>query len=159
MTAQIAETLTYKGKKHSMFSNPLEGYFSLGGKRPDFANISTALWRGYVGEWEIIDDRLYIINLNGTLQDGEEASLETIFPGFPDRVFAHWFTGKIRIPQGNQIKYVHMGYGSEYESDLFIRFEKGIIIEEEVVHNGESDSTLNANNYGPAGFTVFPRKD
>jgi len=109
MTAQIAERLRYQGEDVAMCTNPLSDYFAMGGTNPRFESNCTALWRGYVGSWEIIDDRLYLICLNGTLEDGTEASLETIFPGFPDRVFAHWYSGTIRLPQGKQLEYVHMG--------------------------------------------------
>lgn len=53
--------------------------------------------------------------------------LETVFPGYPDRVFAHWYSGTLRIPQGNTLKYVHMGYQSTYERDLLIEVERGVI--------------------------------
>ena len=107
MTAQIAERLRYQGEDVAMCTNPLSDYFAMGGTNPRFESNCTALWRGYVGSWEIIDDRLYLIGLNGTLEDGTDASLATIFPGFPDRVFAHWYSGTIRLPQGKQLEYVH----------------------------------------------------
>lgn len=104
MTAQIAEKLRYQSEDVAMCTNPLSDYFAMGGTNPRFESNCTALWRGYVGSWEIVDDRLYLICLNGTLVDGTQASLETIFPGYPDRVFAHWYSGTIRLPQGKQLE-------------------------------------------------------
>lgn len=103
MTAQIAEKLHYQGDNVRMCTNPLSDYFAMGGFNPRFESNCTALWRGYVGSWEIVNDRLYLIGLNGTLEGGAEASLATIFPDYPDRVFAHWYSGTIRIPQGKQL--------------------------------------------------------
>jgi len=40
----------------SMCTNLLNDYFSMGGGSQRFANNCTALWRGYVGDWEIIDN-------------------------------------------------------------------------------------------------------
>lgn len=128
MTAQFSEVLIYKQKRHSMFSQPLQSYFDLGGADPKFQSPHSALWRGYVGVWEIVDDRLYLVNLSGTLENGVEANIETIFPGFPNRVFAHWYSETIRLPQGKLLKYFHGGYGSTFESDLLLNIEKGIVM-------------------------------
>jgi hypothetical protein len=157
MTAQIAERLRYQGDDVAMCTNPLSDYFAMGGVNPRFESHSTALWRGYVGSWEIIDDRLYLIGLNGTLEDGTDASLSTIFPEFPDRVFAHWYSGTIRIPQGKQLKYVHMGYGSTFERDLFLEIERGVVVTTKLVHNGEAESPSAPDGYGVGAMTVFPR--
>ena len=37
------------------------------------------------------------------LIDAVPATLETVFPGFPDRVFAHWYSGTIRLPQSRRL--------------------------------------------------------
>ncbi len=119
MTAQISEKLLYKSEIHAMCTEPLSMYMALGGNTPEFQFNCTALWRGYIGSWEIIDDKLYMVGLTGTTKDGSEANLATVFPGFPDRVFAHWFSGEVRLPQGKLLHYVHGGYESIYERDLF----------------------------------------
>jgi len=118
--------------------------------------MNTACWRGYVGEWEILDDHLYLTDLEGMLADGSNANLETVFPGFPDRVFAHWYSDTIRIPQGKLLDYVHMGYESVYERDLLLIFEKGVLKETEVRENGTSESETAPEGYGIGGMTVFP---
>ena len=51
MTAQIAETLFYKGEQLSMCTTPLDDYFAFGGEHPKFESNCTALWRCYVGTW------------------------------------------------------------------------------------------------------------
>ena len=157
MTAQIAEKLRYQGDDVAMCTNPLSDYFAMGGTNPRFESNCTALWRGYVGSWEIIDDRLYLIGLNGTLEDGTDASLATIVPGFPDRVFAHWYSGTIRLPQGKQLEYVHMGYGSTFERDLFLEVERGVVVATRVQHNGVAESDGAPEGYEVGAMTVFPR--
>ena len=157
MTAQIAESLLYEGEDLAMCTNPLSDYFAVGGFAPRFQSNCTALWRGYVGSWEIVDDRLYLISLNGTLEDGTDASLATIFPEFPDRVFAHWYSGTIRLPQGKQLEYVHMGYGSTFERDLFLDLERGVVKNTRVRHNGTAVSENAPEGYEVGAMTVFPR--
>lgn len=157
MTAQISERLRYQGADVAMCTNPLSDYFSMGGTNPRFESNCTALWRGYVGSWEIVDDRLYLTGLSGTLEGGASATLATIFPDFPDRVFAHWYSGTIRIPQGKRLEYVHMGYGSTFERDLILDIERGVIETTRVRHNGTAESANAPEGYQVSAMTVFPR--
>lgn len=159
MTAQISETLHYEGSKVSMCSQPLDDYFWFTDIHPGFSMNCTALWRGYVGTWEILDGRLYLIGLNGELKDGAKVNLATIFPDYPERVFAHWYSGKLRVPQGKLLKYIHMGYGSAYEADLFIDIRKGVVTGTEVLHNGTSKNPNAKEGYGIGGMTIFPREN
>lgn len=139
MTAQFQEKLLYEGKEMSMCEEPLAQFFSLTNHWPKFQEVCTALWRGYIGSWEIINDRLYLTGIDATLENGEKVTLETLFPGYPERVFAHWYSGTLRIPQGELLEYVHMGYGSKYERDLLIDIEKGVITRTRVTENDISD--------------------
>jgi len=67
----------------SMHRTFISVFFKLGGFQPKFQSNCTALWRGYVGTWEIIENRLYLIIISGVIQDGEKAQLSTIFPDHP----------------------------------------------------------------------------
>lgn len=135
MTAQIQERLRYQGEYLGMSSTPLNDFFELRGHTPAFQYDCTALWRGYIGSWDITDDRLYLVALQGTFADGSPVSLERVFPGYPERVFAHWFSGSVRIPQGELLDYVHMGFGSTHERDLILCFEQGLLVRTVVHHN------------------------
>lgn len=159
MTAQISENLRYEGKDVSMCSTPLSDYFAFGGHCPDFDTLRcTALWRGYIGQWEILDKRLYLIGLSGQLKDGSAVTLADVFPGYPERAFAHWYSGTIRIPQGRQIEYVHAGFGSTYESDLLIDLERGVVVSTSVRHNGTVEDEDAPEGYGIGAMTVFSHK-
>lgn len=137
MTAQMSEELRYEGEDVAMYTTPLCDYFAMGGFDPGFEMNCTALWRGYEGRWEVIDSRLYLVELQGTLKDGTEASVASVFPDFPDRVFAHWYLGTIRIPQGELLAHIHGGFASIYERDLFLELERGVVKQTRVRHNGE----------------------
>jgi hypothetical protein len=80
-----------------------------------------------------------------------------VFPDFPDRVFGHWYSGTIRIPQGKLLEYVHMGYGSTYERDLFLEIEKGAVTSTRLRQNGINESEEAPEGYGIGGMTVFHR--
>ena len=157
MTAQIGDLLIYQGERLTMCNAPLGVYFRLGGAYPEFEPSSTALIRGYVATWKLLDDRLYLIAIHGWLRDGAVASLESVFPGYPERVFAHWYSGRIRVPRGKLLKYVHAGYASVYERDLLLDFECGVLIDSTEKYNGVSDNPNAPEGYGVGALTVFPR--
>lgn len=157
MTAQIPENLHYEGKVHAMCAEPLALYFRLTGIEANFEYPSTALWRGYVGTWEILDGRLYLIGLDGELKNGSVATVATFFSNNPDRVFAHWYSGEIRLPRGKMLKYVHGGYDSVYEEDVLLTIDKGVVTHTAIRNNGTSLNPDAPGGYGIGAMTTFPR--
>lgn len=133
MTAQAGERLIFKGEETWMAAEPLNQFLQ---NRNDikFKSPSTACWRGYYGQWEIKEGKLYLIGLKAYIEGYKEVGLNYLFPG-NDVVFANWFSGKIRIPQGELLDYVHMGYASLYEKDMILVFEGGVLINEYIVDN------------------------
>ena len=113
MTAQVGERLVLESQELTMCTEPLECWFEQlrgqGGARPAFRTPHTALARGYVGRWGFYDVRLHLLGLQGRLEDGREVSPATFFPGARGPVFAQWFSGELRVPQGELLEYVHGG--------------------------------------------------
>ncbi len=137
MTAQVREILYYNGEKYRLSSEPLKPLLDIIGDDNPFHNLkvcSTACWRGYVGSWEIDEDKLFLVGLEGFSKENEELSLDNLFPN-QNKVFAEWFTGEIKIPQGKMLHYEHMGYMSIFERDLFFEFEKGTLIKKREIDN------------------------
>jgi len=139
MTAQFTETLHLRGEKLSLCSEPLAPYLATSASRIKFDAETTACWRGYHGTWSIEGNRLYLVKLHGTSRTPAgwvERSLTDLFPDYPDGVFAHWYTGELRCTKGKLLKYVHGGYASSYEQDLFIEIVRGEVMAERLVVNG-----------------------
>ncbi len=138
MTAQLKEILIYKGRRHNMATLPLEKYFS---KRVDLHHKigtgNTACWRGYRGVWKVVDGKLYLIELKLNLTGGERVGFDYLFPD-QQKVFAEWYSGEVKIQAGDMLHYVHMGYESVYEKDIFLKFQKGELIGKRVVDNRKS---------------------
>lgn len=155
MTTQLAETLIHEGKTVSLFSNLLNDFFRQGGHDPGCESTSTAMWRGYLGTWEIVNGRQHLVELQDPLKFGDEASLESVFHGFPDRVFAHWDSGRLRRPHGKPLKYVHMGDGSRYERDAFLTLLNGVVVNPFMAHNGVAQEDA-PNGYGIRVMTTWP---
>jgi hypothetical protein len=138
MTAQVHERLILEGEETSMaFCPPLpENHARI--RELDSAELeraslpgiltSTACWRGYVGTWEIKGGWFYLVDIVGRYRlDGSGP------------ILADWFTGVIRIPRGERLHYVHMGFGSVYEEELHVKIEKGEVVRSRVFDNGNRE--------------------
>ena len=135
MTAQIRESLVFNGEKYYIASEPLYPYIVEHNLR--FMATNTACWRGYRGSWTIEDNKLYLVELSGFLLEGnnrKNIDLKDIFPN-QDKVFAEWFSGEIRIPYGEMLEYLHMGYMSVYEKEMFLKFESGVLVGSREIDN------------------------
>lgn len=139
MTAQATESLIYQGEQLPLCEEPLAGFFRLIGNKPPFEAPHTALWRGYIGAWEIIEQRLYLTALRGWIDGSQQVDLSFLFPEYPERVFAHWVTGRLRATRGKRVRYVHAGFVSVYQQDVFFRFDDGILSSVEVQDNAPSE--------------------
>jgi hypothetical protein len=89
---------------------------------------STACWRGYVGTWRIEDRRFYLDKLIGRVRLAVESPL-----------FADWFTGVLRIPDGKVLMSVHMGFGTLYEQEIHIFVEEGHVRGRRTITNSADD--------------------
>lgn len=43
-------------------------------------------------------------------------------------MFAEWYSGELRIPEGEMLRYVHGGYGTVHERDRLILIERGRLV-------------------------------
>ena len=67
----------------------------------------------------------------------------------------------LRIPRGELLKYVHMGFGAVYEEEVHVKIEKGMVTAARVVDNRGVDfdeRSLGWQNL-PGGENRFPGDD
>ena len=133
MTIQAGDILSYNGEKTTIATEPLKPYLKT---RSDVSFIykSTALVRGYIGTWEIKSKKLYLVSLAGFIENNEKVDLNYLFPNKTE-VFADWFSGDIRIPEGELLEKINLGYASGFEKDRILTFKEGILISETVKNN------------------------
>ena len=141
MTAQVHEKLILNGKMTTMMSSPLVPVdHEMLKKQRDFQipdtsiTRSSACWRKYLGTWEVKDRRFYLVSIEGMFKLKEGSS----------PVFAGWFSGELRVPGGEIIQHMHMGYHSLYEEDMFILIEEGIVIKTWIRDNRSSQKEKSA---------------
>lgn len=150
MTAQCPETLLLRGEKLKLCTEPLGQYLKTMDNPIRFHATTTVLWRGYIGTWAIEQGRLYLKELWGNQGDEDgysEVGMEALFPNYPDGVFAHWFTGELRCPQGELIEYTYGGYASMYEMDLFLAIQQGQLTSERLAVNGPPRPPYDPKNF------------
>lgn len=119
MSAQIHEYLRLDGKPCRIaceldLPDSAPGLVYLKGK--NLVKPCSACWRGYVGYWEIKGDRLFLRKIIGNVRGR-----------FQPPLFADWYSGTIRVPQGKMLRYSHNEFDSVYERDLFLDIENGIV--------------------------------
>jgi hypothetical protein len=50
-------------------------------------------------------------------------------------LLADWFSGILRVPKGEILQYVHMGFGSVFEEELHIKIAKGEVVASRIIDN------------------------
>ena len=139
MTIQAGDILSYNGEKTTIATEPLKPYLET---RSDVSFIfkSTALVRGYIGTWKIKNKKLYLVTLVGFIENNEKVDLKYLFPNKTE-VFADWFSGDIRIPEGDLLQNINIGFASVFARDRVLNFNKGQLISETVKDNTKSKLT------------------
>ena len=142
MTTQAGDILSYNGTKTTIATEPLKPYLE---KRSDVSFIfkSTALVRGYIGSWKIKNKKLYLVSFLGFIKNNVQVDLKYLFQNKTE-VFAYWFSGDIRIPEGDLLQKINIGYASVFARDRLLNFNKGILISETLKDNTKSEN-LNHN--------------
>ena len=132
MTIQVPETLLVSGQKINMHTCPLTNYFQLTERFFEFqAPRSTMLYRGYVGTWELIDQRLYLKNI---ISFGNPVTLQDIFKNCGEMVLAHWLSMNTLASFGKR-KYEDSLREFVANYKLELKFNKGVLIGAKLTDN------------------------
>ena len=156
MTQQTPEKLLYKGEECRMTTEPLGDVLS----ESEFERLAeysscTGCYRGYVGSWEIDDNKLYLVDLSpgflfnpncrlfltglAEYLDKENTDLNCVFPS-QKRVFASWFTGRIWADAGKLLVYGRKyGMRGMYEKNIRLKLENGVVVHEEEIDNNTEE--------------------
>jgi hypothetical protein len=143
MTAQFGDRIKIDGKWQILWELPLEKLFKTVANPPKFVPTSSANWRGYIAAWEILDNELYLVGFDGTPDTTRAPDMHPALPFTLDDLiaaekrplFADWYSGTLRIPKGEVLEYVHMGFLSTREFDHFVEIQCGRIIRQWEIDN------------------------
>jgi hypothetical protein len=131
MTQQSPDTLIYKDEKWDLLREPLDAYLAV--KEIELTYASTDLMRGYDATWEIVDDRLYLTEIDQcyrrsnpeVFDESTKLTLADIFPDCSPPILVNWFSGKLVVGNGELLEGTIAGYGEPYENMLNIYLERG----------------------------------
>ena len=175
-TSQLPDRLIYKGDTLAIFANPLEQLYendslaaSFFGKKQGCE--STACWRSYVAEWQIIENQLYLIGIYSCCfySDTIQANLKSLFGNnyIDGKVKADWVSQHIIAPKGKLLYYIHNGYSSVYEKETEFQIEKGKLIAIHTYDNSKSKQSIYSQDskklwahiYKEINWEKLPQKD
>lgn len=175
-TSQVGDILIWKGDTLTLFSNPLElrsdwnelsiivdsllvnedrrlypGKYETDEVKSMF---SSACWRGYIAEWTIINDKIYLNNIYACHDIKVKVDLKKVFGKElkENSVFAKWITDKLVVPRGECIDHVPLDYKSIYETETILEFKDGELIASKTYNNyiarkSKFNAHSNPNNY------------
>jgi hypothetical protein len=157
MAAQLPDIIVIDGERQDLYTNPLEQYWIVNKKkRPAFVT-STDCKRGYVATWELINHQLVLKNIAGVFEKKyfffwkriKPCSLRSILgKAAVKQSLATWFTGKLRLPKGNMIFYVHHDYESRFEQEMILTVDHGKIVKTMVLdYTHETLQLAHSNQY------------
>ena len=158
-TGQMAEILSINGEYWQLYYCPIETNRELSEKIAKAIEVlpetitedsiewekdqSTDLWRNYIAEWEIKDNRLflreigvpYIRKVGNRLEDHfftlNEEKLKEIFAPYytTEGICASWFCDTMRAGRGKEIYYEHMAFARHNENECLIVVDNGVVRE------------------------------
>ena len=142
-TGQVPERIVVNGQLHELYSTPLAPLLE---RREDlegsFPSWSTGCWRGYVGSWQVIGDRLELVAMthgddppwpgfrsddSSDVTGREHDALPLLFGDRRPPFLATWYTGELRVPITARWSYVHMGFATTWERELVLDVVRGRI--------------------------------
>lgn len=151
MAAQRPDTIYIDGQRKDLYSNPLESYWEVSGKKkPKFYELDVCK-RGYIASWAIEESQLLLTNIKGDVcktyflvyKKWIKANISTLFPKAANRkVMASWYTGKLRIPNGSMISYSNDDYNSRFEKEMIVWVKEGRITKVVVLDYSQQTPTI-----------------
>jgi len=143
-TEQTSDLLIYNGNMHILKGKiifddryPIESFFEkFPDKRPKGDEIASYLRRGYVATFEIMDNQLYLKDIQvmngGTINDEGywvqfwKSVLNEVFPN-QELIKIDWFTGLLVIPDGQRNRYY------DYERYTLLEINEGNFMREKQI--------------------------
>ena len=158
-TGQMAERVSINGEYWQLYYCPIETDMALSEEIAKAIELlpetitedsiewgkgqSTDLWRNYIAEWEIKDNRLFLreigvpyIRVDGNRLEEHfftlnEETLKRIFASYytADGICASWFCDTMRAGRGKEIYYEHMAFARHNENECLIVVDNGVVRE------------------------------
>jgi hypothetical protein len=152
-TPQAPDWIIYKGSKYPLLCNPLESLYE-NQARPKFmtgpGERSSGNQRGYQATWKLDDNRLFLISIAAWICEPESSKncrpveLEKLFGNKYQhgKVFADWYSGELRLANGEVKRFLYSDYATIFEHEIFIAIKLGQFISVRDVDNSKRNFEL-----------------
>ncbi|AOW19357.1 hypothetical protein [Urechidicola croceus] len=155
VTTQMKDKVIFQGKEYILFDYLLEHYFAENPeKKPKLQIESSALDRGYISEFEIIENQLYLVDIKIQVRDKTSKDLKveliSVFQNvFPEtkRKKVDWKTGFLLLPYG-ELKSQYT-YPNTYSNYWVLELKRGNLTQTRNYTNEE------LNNFKTRQFKKF----
>lgn len=135
---KYGNVITIEKKEYWMYGEPLNDYWETLMDKPIILGLSsTPLDKGYYAKWELIENKLFLIDFYGG-----HALLSQYFYTFQDYFgksdqpyFADWFSGTVKIQDGKIIHNNHHSFLPIREYSFSFEFKKGFLIKTQIDDN------------------------
>ncbi len=150
-TGQSGDVIFIDGVRWELLGKPIDLdatlYRDLKAVLPEDLPIVTSNWDGYTAYWSIQQDQLCLDSVKCDNYDSETQKLrgvsipsDTLLRVFKnymdgDRIVAGWLTGEIRVASGKVVYYWHDAFERNYEEEMMLNIDKGIITGRKEYHN------------------------
>jgi hypothetical protein len=178
-TSQTGDIIIWQGDTLTLFSNPLELrsdwttlkknitteienedrrlYPQKYEKDEVEALFSTGCWRGYIAEWKLEDNKIYLNNIYACNDYKVKVDLKKLFQNEfkDDLLFANWLNSKLIVPKGKCIELINLDYKSIYEKEIVIEFKNGLLTNIKTYNNYVSKRSKFSKDPNPNNFIDF----
>ena len=126
MTTQVNEQIIIDGKEYPLINCPPlpEDDLIIQRNSNELYEKSTACHRGYVGYWEIKNDKLYLIDFSSPNYELIESP----------PIFADWVSYEVKIATGEIIETSSWAIET-YETEMHLTIENGSIVKTKNIEN------------------------
>lgn len=135
-TVQRKDVLIYNDESYQLKNYYLEDYFeSFPEKRPKSGLVSSDLWRGYLAIFKVLDDDIYLVDLQIRVVDNKPNEIFarkwiSVFDEFSpdcDKFLVDWIDDLIILPVGEVLDY-ERGFGVSFKDYNLLEVKEGRII-------------------------------
>lgn len=148
----------------NIVSNPLESRDDIEKLRTTYFKKkgsiqSTSCWRGYIAEWTIVGNELFLSNVYSCdiERSWQKFDLDMLFREecVNGMVRATWVNSHMVIPKGKLIQYIQSEYESFYEQEMVLKFSSGTLEGYDLFDNSKSFRSVLAENQDSLDFFIY----
>lgn len=133
-TPQTSDLIIIMNDTVPLYSLPLEKYLeknNISSEPLEKYGFSTGYYRYYRAIWQIKNDSLFLVDVVSCVSDTIKIPFNLFFDNMEstEPIFAKWVTDTLWAEIGNNIFYLHEGYGWFYDKEKCLNINQGVLVD------------------------------